>query len=250
MSSNLAEHDPADNVAFAYDYYVTAVTCTEGAASNTVTAPNTCFVGGSFTAPGSAGGDGINTPYQSPTSVIYTPAVGKTPTSVLVSVDGGAVTTVTGSPYALAWTDGADGQIHTLEWIITVGTCTQHFSMTIQNDPPTCSLKTGSSIVSVNTAGSKLQMDVTADEPAHHATSEHPEHRHHLERTEPVSSNKLNWDSLRSRAGETDRDRHRRHRAKRDVHGQSAARRARRQRCRRAGERYVEGVDDLLEEER
>jgi prepilin-type N-terminal cleavage/methylation domain-containing protein len=159
LASNLAEHDPADNVAFAYDYYVTAVSCAEGAQSNTVTAPNNCLVGGSFTAPGSAGGDGVNTPYQSPTSVVYTPAAGKTPSSVLVSVDGATVTSVS-SPYSLAWTDVADGQIHTLEWIITVGTCTQHFSMTIQNDPPTCSLRTGISIVTANTAGSNLQLDV------------------------------------------------------------------------------------------
>ena len=160
LSSNLAEHDAADNVAFTYDYYVTAVSCAEGAASNTVTAPNSCFVGGTFTTTGSGGGDGVNTPYQSPTAIIYTPAAGKTASSVLVSVDGAAVTSLSGPPFSLAWSDAGDGQIHTLEWIITVGTCTQHISMTVQNDPPSCSLKTGSGIETVVTAGSALQIDV------------------------------------------------------------------------------------------
>lgn len=196
LASNLAEHDPADNVAFSYDYYVTAVSCAEGAASNTVTAPNTCFVGGSFSAPGSAGGDGINTPYQSPTSVIYTPAAGKTPSSVLVSVDGAAITSVSGPPYALSWTDVADGQIHTLEWVISVGTCTQHFSMTIQNDPPTCSLNTGSAIETVVTGGSALQIDVLLT----NTLTTQPLNIQSIDISwnEPSqsASNKLSWDNL------------------------------------------------------
>ena len=199
VSSNLAEHDPADNVAFSYDYYVTAVSCAEGAASNTVTAPNTCFVGGSFTAAGSGGGDGINTPYQSPTSIVYTPAAGTA--IVQVSVDSAPVTTVSGPPYSLAWSDAGDGQIHTVEWIISVGTCTQHFSMTIQNDPPSCSLKTGSSIVTVNTTGSNLQLDVLLT----NQLTTQPLNIQSIDITwsEPSqsASNKLSWDNLQFPSG-------------------------------------------------
>jgi prepilin-type N-terminal cleavage/methylation domain-containing protein len=197
LSSNLAEHDPTDNVAFAYDYYVTAVSCFEGAQSNTVTAPNTCFIGGSFTAPGSAGGDGVNTPYQSPTSVIYTAAAGKTPSAVLVSVDGATVSSVAGPPYALTWTDAADGQIHTLEWIISVGTCTQHFSMTIQNDPPTCSLTTGTGIIATN---GNLRLDVTL---TNAVAKQLNIQSIDITWNEPnnSASNKLNWDSLQFPSG-------------------------------------------------
>ena len=143
----------------------------------------------------------MSTPYQSPSSVVYTPAAGKTPSSVLVSVDGAAVTSVAGPSYALSWSDAGDGQIHTLEWIITVGTCTQHFSMTIENDPPTCSLNTGISIVTAVTAGSALQLDVLLT----NRLTTQPLNIQSIDITwnEPSqsASNKLNWDSLQFPSG-------------------------------------------------
>jgi len=195
LSSNLAEHDPTDNVAFTYDYYVTAVSCFEGAASNTVTVPNNCAIGGSFIATGSAGGDGIASPYQSPTSITYVPPAGKVPV-ILVSVDKAAVTTVTGPPYTIAWNDIGDGQVHPIEWIITVGSCTQHVSMTVLNDPPTCSLNTGSSIETVVTAGSALQIDVRLT----NQLTTQPLNIQSIDVSwnEPSqsASNKLSWDNL------------------------------------------------------
>lgn len=159
VSSNLQEHDPADSVKYTYDYYVTADSCGEGAKSNTVTVPSICAVGGTFTPTGSAGGDGINTPYQSPTAVTYTTAVGKTASSVSVSVDGAAATAVSGTTtFSYPWTDSGDAANHTLDWTITVAGCTQTFHILIVNDPASCSLSKGTAIL---TNVSATEVDVT-----------------------------------------------------------------------------------------
>src|SRR5205823_1839672 len=77
-----------------------------------------------------------------------------------------------------------------------VGTCTQHFSMTVQNSPPTCSLKTGSTIVTAVTAGSALQLDVLLT----NQLTTQPLNIQSIDITwnEPSqsASNKLSWDNL------------------------------------------------------
>jgi prepilin-type N-terminal cleavage/methylation domain-containing protein len=197
VSSNLAEHDPSDNIAFTYDYYVTAVSCVEGGQSNTVTVPVNCSIGGTFTAAGSAGGNGsAATPYIGPTSVTFTPAVGQTPSAVYVSVDGATATAVSGTPYTRAWSDPADGQTHSFQWIVTVGTCTQHFAIYIVDDPPACSLTTGSGIVTTN---GNLQLDIrltnSLAQPLQIQSID-------ISWNDPGDvNNKLNWESLQFPSG-------------------------------------------------
>jgi prepilin-type N-terminal cleavage/methylation domain-containing protein len=190
VSSNLQEHDPSDSVKFTYDYYVTADSCGEGGASNTVTVPTICTVGGTISASGSGGGDGVNSPYQSPTAVIYTPAAGKTPSSVTVSADGGTATTVTGSggTWSYAWNDTGDGGNHYLDWTITVGTCTQSFHILILDDNPTFTLTTGTGTLATN---GNDEVDLTLT----NSVSTEPLNIQSIDVTWAGQTN-LEWDSL------------------------------------------------------
>ena len=75
--------------------------------------------------------------------------------------------------------------------------------MTVLNDPPTCSLTTGSGIVVSNTAGSNLQLDVTLTNQL--ATQQLNIQSIDISWDEPnqAASNKLAWNGLKFPSGGT-----------------------------------------------
>lgn len=140
-SATLAAYDPADNVKYTYEYYVVATSCSlDSAHSNVVSVPAAaCTTSGVVSASGGTGGSGTSaSPYVGATLISVG---GATFTSVMVSIDGGAYTAVSGSPFQVPWTDSADYTVHTFTFEVSTATCTNEVLPTfyIQNSAPSCS---------------------------------------------------------------------------------------------------------------
>lgn len=155
--SALQEHDPlVPTLKYSYEYTVVATYCSLDGNAATLTFPGACTTGATIAPDGGQSGSGTNAdPYRDVETLQVIPYTGKPVTGVEVQVDNGTYTTLA-PPYVLPWSDTADGQMHTVNFRVSVAGCTEVFPVVVQNDPPPCAVE----VTVGNTPGLATQLEV------------------------------------------------------------------------------------------